>query len=123
MPINYDAATRLLEDVFARVEADFLQGLPPPAFSEEVRAALVAVFASRTQAYREVLVGCTIARIQDKKVNIRLPYVDQGADAFSGRSLDERVVNPLLQARQSLGKNKDKKSLIIDKNITITSRF
>ena len=42
--------------------------------------------------------GCVVARTQDKSINIRQPYSDQGANAFSGRSLDERVINPFFQA-------------------------
>lgn len=65
-----------------------------------VREAIAGVFRSRTQAYREALVGCTLARIQDPNINIRLPYVGQAPDAFNGRTLDERVVNPFLHEHQ-----------------------
>lgn len=44
-----------------------------------------------------MLLGCVIARIQDKAINIRQPYVNQGPNAFNGRTLDERVINPFLQ--------------------------
>ena len=57
------------------------------------------MFASSTQSYREVLVGCCLARLIDRSINIRHPYVNQGEDAFNGRTLDERVVNPFLQER------------------------
>lgn len=66
----------------------------------QVREAVQAVFASKTQAYREVLLGCVVARMQDKSINIRQPYADQGPHAFSGRSLDERVINPFLRDRR-----------------------
>jgi hypothetical protein len=33
-------------------------------------------------------------------VDVTLPYKDQGNNAFSGRTLDEKVVNPFLQANQ-----------------------
>jgi hypothetical protein len=55
------------------------------------------LFRSNTQAYREVLVGCAIARIQDRSINVRLPYVKQAQDAYNGRTLDERVVNPFFR--------------------------
>jgi len=35
----------------------------------------------------------------DRSINIRFPYMNQGPDAFNGRTLDERVVNPFLQDR------------------------
>ena len=38
--------------------------------------------------------GCVIARIIDPQIDIHLPYMNQGENAFSGRMLDERVVNP-----------------------------
>jgi hypothetical protein len=46
-----------------------------------------------------VLLGCGLARILDPAVNLRHPYVNQGEDAFNGRTLDEKVVNPFLQDR------------------------
>src|SRR5271157_1327940 len=58
------------------------------------------MFQSTTQAYREVLLGCSIARIQDRRINVRLPYINLGEGAFNGRTLDERVVNPFLQANR-----------------------
>ncbi len=77
-----------------------MQGLPPKAASAKVKECYDNVFLSNTQAYREVLLGCTIARILDKTINIRHPYLDQSQDAFSGRSLDERVINPFLQSKR-----------------------
>jgi len=76
-----------------------LKGSPPIA-DERLRVACDQLFQSGTQAYREVLLGCTVVRIQDKKVNIRQPYVEQGRNAFSGRSLDERVINPFLHEKR-----------------------
>lgn len=99
MPINYENATRLLEDAFAKAEADLLQGSAPNV-SDRVRDTSEVLFRSRTQAYREALLGCVIARLQDKSINIRQPYVEQGSNAFSGRSLDERVVNPFLHEKR-----------------------
>ena len=58
------------------------------------------LFSSTTQAFREALLGCLIAHISDKTINIRKPYISQGSDAFNGRTLDERVVNPVLQQRR-----------------------
>ena len=99
MPIDYDVAGSLLEGAFAQAERHLLAGTAPATFPFLVENCDL-IFQSNTQAYREALLGCAIARIQDKSINIRLPYVDQGTDAFSGRSLDERVINPFLQERQ-----------------------
>lgn len=95
MPIDYAAARSLLEQALAEVEAAMLQGAEP-ACAEGIREAVDRIFQSGTQAYREVLVGCILARIQDRRINIRLPYVGQGPHSYNGRTLDERVVNPFL---------------------------
>lgn len=99
MPIDYVAARKLLDEVFALAEDDLLKDVQP-TLSEPVRLACDVLFRSRTQAYREVLLGCVIARIQEKSINIRQPYVEQGPNAFSGRTLDERVINPFLREKQ-----------------------
>ncbi|HHX43156.1 MAG TPA: restriction endonuclease, SacI family [Chloroflexi bacterium] len=100
MPVvDYEKAHEVLKTLFADAEAIFLKGTVPDV-GETIRKAYDIVFASRTQAYREALLGCTLARLLDPTINVRLPYVDQGPDAFSGRSLDERVVNPFLQDRR-----------------------
>ena len=96
MPIDYEQARNLLENSYVEAERLFLKG-SPPVVSTHLDKACKKVFASRTQAYREVLLGCLLARILDKGINIRQPYVRQGPNAFSGRSLDERVVNRFLQ--------------------------
>jgi|SRR5271157_2493078 len=96
MPIDYTHVRRLLDDQFGQVEAEFTAGGTVP-IAPEISEALRLVFQSTTQAYREVLLGCVIARIQDKNINIRLPYINLGEGAFNGRTLDERVVNPFLQ--------------------------
>ncbi len=99
MPVDYSSARYLLDTTFTEVEACLLQGTVPEA-DRRVQDACSPIFSSRTQAYREVLLGCLIARIQDKSINIRQPYLDQGPKAFSGRSLDERVVNPFLHDKR-----------------------
>ena len=99
MPINYETARQPLDETFAQAEEALLQGSIPNA-GDDIRTACDVIFRSRTQAYREVLLGCTIARIQDKNINIRQPYVRQGPNAFSGRSLDERVINPFLHEKR-----------------------
>ena len=95
-PINYEAAAALLEEVFAEGEADFAAGVVP-AVPDELAAATERLMLSRTQAYREVLVGCCLARLLDDQIDIRLPYVKHGDTAYNGRTLDEQVVNPVLR--------------------------
>lgn len=73
---DYDAARKLLADTFAQAEADLLEG-SPPAVLQGIAAACNQVFRSSTQAFREVLLGCTVARIIDKSIDIRRPYVEQ----------------------------------------------
>ena len=64
------------------------------------KSALETIFSSKTQSYREVLLGCAIAKHQDINCNIRHPYIKQGEDAFNGRTLDEKAVNPFLFSKQ-----------------------
>jgi hypothetical protein len=99
MPVDYEAATALVEHTFLEVEKDLLHQTEP-AMPDEIREPFLKMFSSATQAYREGLVGCAIARIQDKTINIRLPYIKQGPNAYNGRTLDERVVNPFLQSHR-----------------------
>jgi len=46
------------------------------------------------------LIGCALARLHDDEIDITKPYMNQGDDAFNGRTLDERVVNPFLQENE-----------------------
>jgi len=96
MPVDYDAARALLDETFRGVEADLLRDQAPTAPAGTAEA-FQRIFDSATQAYREAIMGCVLARSQDKSINIRLPYINLGANAFNGRSLDEEVVNPFLQ--------------------------
>ncbi len=96
--IDYGKAAALLKDLFAEAEAAYEAPVPPPV-SQNVQDATKTIFASSTQAYREVLLGCGLARMLDRSINIRHPYINMGKDAFNGRTLDEKVVNPFLQDR------------------------
>jgi len=96
--IEYAKAAELLATLFANVEQAFRDG-HPPVVSVPMRHAADALFSSSTQSYREVLLGCCLARILDASINIRHPYVNQSDNAFNGRTLDEKVVNPFLQDR------------------------
>lgn len=100
MAIEYDSAGDDLQAAFDAAEARLLSNSVPAPPTQRISDAIGVVFASRTQAFREVLLGCVLARIQDKTIDIRLPYISQGASAYNGRTLDERVVNPTLQEKR-----------------------
>lgn len=97
--IDYDSASELLNALFDAAEADLLTQESRPQVPE-IDTELNIVFSSGTQAYREALLGCFLAKLNDPATNVRKPYVSQGDDAFNGRTLDERVVNPTLQQRR-----------------------
>lgn len=97
MTAQHEELGAVLQQSLSRAEKAFLEGEPPHVGSI-FTSNCDLVFGSKTQAYREVLVGCLLARIGDKTKDVRLPYVKLGPNAFSGRSLDERVVNPFLRA-------------------------
>jgi len=97
--LDYDRAADLLAELFAEAEAAYQQNQTPPVEGAIAQAA-DALFKSATQSYREVLLGCGLARLLDRAINIRHPYMNQGEDAFNGRTLDERVVNPFLHDRR-----------------------
>jgi len=94
--MDYQKLKTKLQQELSIVENEFLQGKTP-----EIESTLIPsfdeVFRSRTQAYREVLLGCVLARIEDKAVDIHKPYMNQGPNAYNGRTLDERVINPFFQ--------------------------
>lgn len=100
MALDYDAARGMLEARFAVVEAIVLSGTDRPDATAQIASDCDRLFASETQAYREVLVGCLLARLLDKSINIRHPYINLGPSAFNGRTLDERVINPFLHDRR-----------------------
>ena len=121
MPIiDYDASRSALQKRLADVETRLLNGQEP-----KLAAALAphfsTVFESKTTAYREVLLGCILARMSDRSIDIRKPYVNQGRDAYNGRTLDERVVNPFLREARipaSTGPylNVFRRSVVFDEN-------
>src|SRR5204862_3717144 len=97
-PVDTDAARTLLAETFALAESDHRDGAPVTIPSAIV-AAMERLFLSKTQAYRDALPSCAIARIIDPQIDIRLPATAYGKNAFSGRSLAEKVVTPLLRER------------------------
>lgn len=81
---------------FTAIQPFVLQGTAPHV-TPSLKQAFDTIFSTRVQAYRETLLGCALVRLQDRAINMRLPYINQGPGAFNGRTFDERVVNPFLQ--------------------------
>jgi hypothetical protein len=90
----------LLEEAFAKAELAFIKN-ESPAVVYGIDGLGDLIFASSTQAYREVLLGCVLTRIIDKTKDIQLPYAKLGKHAFNGRSLDEQVINPFLREKNA----------------------
>lgn len=86
-----------LAEVFEEAERRFLLG---DRITSNISDDLIRVFSSASQSYREALLGCVLARSIDHEINPLHPYIDQSDAAFSGRTLDEKVVNPELQKRR-----------------------
>jgi hypothetical protein len=100
--IDHNKARTILQNQFAEAEQLSLRPdqLAFPKLSKDLKQSFDVIFNSSTQAFREVLLGCLLARMINKKSDIRLPYVSQGLFAFNGRDLDEKVVNPFLKEKQ-----------------------
>lgn len=97
--MDYENARDVIATHFDKVERLHLVG-KVPTIPPEIEKACGVVFSSNTQAYREVLLGCVLVKLTNPSINIRQPYVEQGDNAFSGRTLDERVVNRFLHDKQ-----------------------
>lgn len=89
----------LLKVQFQKALEFYLKGMRPPA-NEEIAEAVETLFATRIQSFREALLGAVLAKVSDIKIDIRLPYANQGENAFQGRAIDEDIVNPFLQEHQ-----------------------
>lgn len=97
--LDYTAAADILQRSFDRVQRDYSAG-QTHQLEQKVEAALTKIFQSKTSAFREAFLGCVLAKLTNSEINPKTAYIDFGPDAFSGRSLDERVVNPFFQANQ-----------------------
>lgn len=93
--VDINRAEQVLREYFEYAEQDYLNAAPP-IVSERAQKSADILFVTKVQSYREALLGCAIARIVDPQIDLSLPYTEQGDNAFSGRSLDEQVVNPFL---------------------------
>ena len=97
--IDYNQARDLLNKGFSTAELHLLNGIFPQ-IDHSLLDHFNVIFSSHTQAYREVLLGCVVARFIDRAIDIHLPYVSHGPNAFNARDLDEKVINPFLQSRR-----------------------
>jgi hypothetical protein len=97
--IDYDDARQILEKTFEEAEANYQKHIIVEV-PKTIEASTAPLFASNTQAFREALVGCLLARLLDPGIDITLPYMNQGENAFNGRTLDEKVVNPFLHENE-----------------------
>ena len=97
--LDYDYCREVLDEVFEEALEDSKkdQIVKVPKIVESAGEIL---FESKTQAFREALVGCALALLNDDEIDITKPYMNQGDDAFNGRTLDEKVVNPFLQEKE-----------------------
>ena len=93
--IDYQEAKNKLFALYQQVSASMSDGVLS-ALNDNIEN-LDCIFNSKTQSYREVLLGCALVHLIDTSVNIRLPYINHGEGSFNGRSLDEYTVNPFLQ--------------------------
>jgi hypothetical protein len=83
MALDYEAAKTTLSTTFDGAEATFQANEIPGVNEKAVAKDLAAIFTSKTQAYREAFVGTILARLQDKNINLTLPYVKHGPTAVS----------------------------------------
>lgn len=97
-PVDQRVAKSLLDELFELAEADYRDRAPTDIPAHAIQAT-DRLFLSATQAYRDSLPSCVLARIVDPLIDIRLPATAYGENAFSGRSLSENVVTPFLRSK------------------------
>lgn len=97
--LDYAASRHELDTQFAAILDEDPTDTVPEIRTSSI-AAIEMLFASDTQSFREVLVGCCLAKIGDTRIDIRLPYINQSDVAYNGRTLDEKVVNPFLKEHE-----------------------
>jgi len=96
--LDYEKAQEALSNEFARAEDEYRAG-ELVKVPKKISKSSEELFRSSTQAFREALIGCALARILDPQIDIRLPYMNQADNAYNGRTLCETVVTPFLQDR------------------------
>lgn len=99
--LEYEQAERHLRSAIDMAEHDALVGGHNfPQDEDSYSHDLNVLFASSTQAFREALVGCILARLNDPTIDASKPYVKHGANAYNGRTLCSKVVTPILRDKQ-----------------------
>lgn len=93
--INYTVARDKLDETFQDVSETLTQKVEK--YLVDCKEPLDIVFNSSTQSYKEALLGCALAHLLNPSIDIRLPYMKQGPNAYNGRTLDENVINPFFQ--------------------------
>lgn len=96
--IDYEVARAQLEELFHEAENTSIHHSPPDV-DEAIIQVADRVFSSGSRSYREALLGCGLAKWMNPSINIRHPYASQSDDAFNGRTLDERVINPFFREK------------------------
>lgn len=91
-------AEAILNEAFALSEQNYRDG-KLPKIPNGIEIITGILFVSDTQAYREALVGCAVARIVDPQIDIRYPTTETDANAFSGRSLADNVITPFMRGK------------------------
>lgn len=99
MPLDYESASQLLRAAFDNAEKLIADG-KTPSLDDALQPHLDKLFQTTTQAFREGLIGCILAKAVDKNIDVHLPYVKQGQNAYNGRELDQSVINPFLKDKQ-----------------------
>ncbi|MCC7478411.1 hypothetical protein IT575_08100 [bacterium] len=85
-----------LDQTLEQVEVEFRQNLIPQ-LREDLVVSIETLFTSKTQAYREALVGVLLVRIFLPDRNLARPYISLSGKSYNGRDIDERIVNPFLR--------------------------
>jgi hypothetical protein len=99
MGLDYGRAAAILGERFELAVEQLSDGRIPNA-SSSWKQAVEELFESKTQSFREVLLGSALVRLVVPEADLRKPYVNQGEGAYNGRTMDERVVNPFLQTQR-----------------------
>jgi len=93
---HFPDARLLLDERLRSVQEQLITGYSFH-IDTNVSDAFNVLFSSKTQAFREVLLGCIIERLFSPTTDLRLPYAGHGEASFNGRTLDERIINPFLR--------------------------
>ena len=81
VPPNTNEFTAILEESFSRAEGALLLHKPPQV-AVVLPADCDVVFASQTQAYREVLLGCLLVRLTDPSKDVHDGLLARSSGGF-----------------------------------------